>query len=54
MDSDNRPWMTDTAFVSPWVYQSRQTMNLPSQVTIYDVILRDGEQYPGLVFPKED
>lgn len=54
MDSDNRPWMTDTAFVSPWVYQSRQTMNLPSQVTIYDVTLRDGEQYPGLVFRKED
>jgi isopropylmalate/homocitrate/citramalate synthase len=29
-------------------------MNLPSKVTVNDVTLRDGEQYPGLVFRKKD
>jgi isopropylmalate/homocitrate/citramalate synthase len=54
MEGKSRPWITDTSFVSPWAYQSRQSMNLPKEVTIYDVTLRDGEQYPGLVFRKED
>lgn len=49
-----KPWITDTCFISPWTYQSRQEMTLPREITIYDVTLRDGEQYPGLVFRKED
>jgi len=54
MDSETKPWLTDISFVSPWTYQARGDMNLPNEVTIYDVTLRDGEQYPGLVFRKED
>ena len=54
MKEDKRPWITDTSFVSPWTYQAREGMKLPKKVTIYDVTLRDGEQYPGLVFLKED
>ena len=52
--SDNTPWITEEAFISPWTYQSRKDMNLPEKVTLYDVTLRDGEQYAGLVFRKED
>jgi methanogen homocitrate synthase len=54
MESKARPWITDTSFVSPWAYHARESMKLPKEVTIYDVTLRDGEQYPGLVFQKED
>ena len=54
MSSDNKPWITEDAFISPWTYQARQDMNLPEKVTIYDVTLRDGEQYAGLVLRKED
>jgi methanogen homocitrate synthase len=54
VNDQKKPWITDTAFVSPWAYQAREEMHLPRQVTIYDVTLRDGEQYPGLVFRKED
>ncbi len=49
-----RPWITDDAFISPWAYDANTKMSLPKKVTIYDVTLRDGEQYPGLVFTKED
>jgi len=49
-----KPWITDESFVSPWTYEARKSMALPEHVTIYDVTLRDGEQYPGLVFQKED
>lgn len=54
MGSVARPWITDRAFVSPWTYQANQAMVLPERVVVYDVTLRDGEQYPGLVFTKED
>ncbi len=54
MNNDNKPWITEDAFISPWTYQARQDMKLPEKVTIYDVTLRDGEQYAGLVFRKED
>jgi isopropylmalate/homocitrate/citramalate synthase len=50
----SRPWINKECFISPWAYQARQEMDLPKKVTIYDVTLRDGEQYPGLVFRKED
>ncbi len=52
--SISRPWINEESFISPWAYQARQEMSLPKEVTIYDVTLRDGEQYPGLVFRKED
>ena len=54
MEGINKPWLINDSFVSPWTYQARENMNLPSKVTIYDVTLRDGEQYPGLVFQKDD
>jgi methanogen homocitrate synthase len=48
-----RPWITERAFTSPWTYEANQHLKLPSKVTVYDVTLRDGEQYPGLVLRKE-
>jgi len=53
-DTRNRPWITDEAFISPWAYETNKQVAMPKKVTIYDVTLRDGEQYPGLVFTKED
>ena len=49
-----RPWITDRAFISPWAHEVNTSLELPKRVTIYDVTLRDGEQYPGLVFTKQD
>lgn len=49
-----QPWVTDKSFISPWTFKDREALELPRQVTVYDVTLRDGEQYPGLVFTKED
>lgn len=46
--------MSDACFISPWTFESRGSMNLGKRVMIYDVTLRDGEQYPGLVFRKDD
>jgi len=53
-EEKQRPWITDHAFISPWTYEANKEITLPKKVTIYDVTLRDGEQYPGLVFKKED
>ena len=50
----SRPWITDRAFISPWAYEVNTSLKLPDHATIYDVTLRDGEQYPGLVFTKHD
>jgi methanogen homocitrate synthase len=50
----NRPWINDRSFISPWAYSTNKEITLPKNVTVYDVTLRDGEQYPGLVFTKED
>jgi len=49
-----RPWITERAFISPWTYEANKVISLPERVVVYDVTLRDGEQYPGLVFTKED
>jgi isopropylmalate/homocitrate/citramalate synthase len=54
MNRGEKPWITPESFVSPWTWEARGSMNLPSKVTVYDVTLRDGEQYPGLVFRKKD
>lgn len=53
-EAKGRPWITNEAFISPWTFEANEGLNLPGEVTIYDVTLRDGEQYPGLVFRKED
>lgn len=53
-EDEKRPWIKDDSYISPWAYHSRKEMDLPKKVTIYDVTLRDGEQYPGLVFRKDD
>jgi len=52
----NQPWKNDNWFVSPWNYleEVRQGFNLPSQVRIHDVTLRDGEQQAGVIFSKDD
>jgi len=49
-----RPWITDRAFISPWAYEVNTALELPARAMIYDVTLRDGEQYAGLVFTKQD
>jgi len=49
-----KPWITERAFISPWTYEANKAISLPERVVIYDVTLRDGEQYPGLVFTKDD
>lgn len=53
-EGKKRPWITESAFISPWAYAANKEIVLPKKVTVYDVTLRDGEQYPGLVFTKED
>ncbi len=50
----HRPWITERSFVSPWTCEANGQVTLPERVTVYDVTLRDGEQYPGLVFTKDD
>ena len=54
MNERERPWITERAYVSPWTYEANEGISLPEQVMVYDVTLRDGEQYPGLVLRKED
>jgi isopropylmalate/homocitrate/citramalate synthase len=51
-----KPWMTDKWWVSPlnFVNEIRASLNLPDNVIIHDITLRDGEQQAGLVFNKED
>ncbi|HKX74699.1 MAG TPA: pyruvate carboxyltransferase, partial [Acidimicrobiia bacterium] len=44
------PWKTDKWFSSPWNYLPEITagFNLPDQVQVHDVTLRDGEQQAGV------
>jgi len=50
------PWKSDSWIVSHFNYakEVREQIKPPSDVKIYDVTLRDGEQFPGIVFTKED
>lgn len=50
------PWKTENWFVSPWNYLEEVTkdFNLPKQVKIHDITLRDGEQQTGIIFTKDD
>jgi isopropylmalate/homocitrate/citramalate synthase len=51
-----QPWQTDRWFSSPWNYLPEVTdaFQLPAQVQVHDVTLRDGEQQAGVVFTKDD
>lgn len=53
-ERNDRPWITERAFISPWAFEANKSVSTPEKVTVYDVTLRDGEQYPGLVFNKGD
>ncbi|MCK5212783.1 MAG: hypothetical protein KAQ74_02575 [Dehalococcoidia bacterium] len=56
MPTRKEPWKSDSWFVSPWNFADEVTagFNPPARLRIHDVTLRDGEQYPGLVFTKQD
>ena len=46
------PWKTDQWFSSPWNYLPEVTegFQIPDDVQIHDVTLRDGEQQAGVEF----
>ncbi|MGZ8631940.1 MAG: LeuA family protein [Actinomycetota bacterium] len=50
------PWHTDRWFTSPWNFLPEVTegFDLPSQVQVHDVTLRDGEQQAGVVFTADE
>lgn len=50
------PWKTDQWFSSPWNYLPEVTegFQIPAEVKIHDVTLRDGEQQAGVEFTADD
>jgi len=50
------PWKTDQWFSSPWNYLPEVTagFQIPAEVQIHDVTLRDGEQQAGVEFTADD
>jgi len=56
MASKTQPWINDKWIVSQHNYAEDvvSQFSIPSEVKIYDVTLRDGEQHPGVVLTKED
>ncbi|HSJ84989.1 MAG TPA: pyruvate carboxyltransferase, partial [Acidimicrobiia bacterium] len=50
------PWKTDQWFSSPWNYLPEviEGFQIPSQVQVHDVTLRDGEQQAGVEFTSDD
>lgn len=50
------PWKTDRWFSSPWNYLPEVTagFQIPAEVQIHDVTLRDGEQQAGVEFTADD
>ena len=56
MVTESSDWLGDKWFVSPYNFspEVRSSLELPNDVQIYDVTLRDGEQCAGVVFTKDD
>ncbi len=50
------PWKTKDWFVSPWNFADEVTaqINLPKDIKIHDITLRDGEQQTGVTFNFDD
>ena len=50
------PWKNEKWFTSPWNFapEVRDTLNIPKNLKIHDVSLRDGEQQSGLIFDKDE
>ena len=50
------PWKTDQWFSSPWNYLPEVTegFQIPNEVQVHDVTLRDGEQQAGVEFSSDD
>lgn len=50
------PWKTDQWFSSPWNYLPEVTegFQIPNEVTVHDVTLRDGEQQSGVEFTADE
>lgn len=50
------PWKTDQWFSSPWNYLPEVTegFQIPDEIQIHDVTLRDGEQQAGVEFTTDD
>jgi isopropylmalate/homocitrate/citramalate synthase len=50
------PWKTDRWFSSPWNYLPDVTegFQIPAEVQVHDVTLRDGEQQAGVEFTADD
>ena len=51
-----KPWKTDQWFSSPWNYLPEVTkgFQIPDNVQVHDVTLRDGEQQAGVEFTADD
>lgn len=56
MDRRQHPWKTSDWFTSPWNFlpEVTQDFELPAEVLIHDVTLRDGEQQAGVEFTQSD
>jgi isopropylmalate/homocitrate/citramalate synthase len=52
----DQPWKTDNWFSSPWNYLPEVTeeFQIPDNVQVHDVTLRDGEQQAGIEFTATD
>lgn len=52
----DHPWKTDSFFSSPWNYlpEVTDTFQLPENIQVHDVTLRDGEQQAGIEFSADD
>jgi len=50
------PWKTDSFFSSEWNYlpEVTESFQLPEEIQIHDVTLRDGEQQAGVEFTADD
>ena len=54
--SNDKPWISDRWFVSPWNYHEEtvKEFSFPDNIKIHDVSLRDGEQQAGVEFTRQE